>query len=100
MAPNQIADIKIIVNRLILGLALSLPILLSAQSALEIVEPADASVIRPGETVVVIARTGGGYTYFFLDGDSALKTSQAREGPRFRFSVQIPSDINAGLYRI
>ena len=85
--------------RLLLSLAICLPVL-RAQSALEIVEPANSSTIRPGEHLVINVRTVSTYANLWLLADEALGTIQMLNAPPYRFSVQIPKDIGAGLYRL
>lgn len=87
-------------NFRLLGAALFLAIMLHAQSALEIVEPADTSLIRPGAKVVVNVRTGNSYADLWLQSDSELHASGILHAPPYRFSVDIPQDIVAGLYRL
>jgi TonB family protein len=87
-------------RRLILTFALSLSAR-GAQPTLEIVEPADASVIRPGDTVVVSVRASKTYAEFWLDGDRALNVKGApAASPPYRFSFRVPGNIIAGLYRV
>jgi TonB family protein len=81
-------------------LALFLPALLRAQSALEIVEPANTSIVRPGEKLVLNVRTGIKYANLWLQGDRELNTFEMLNTTPYRFSVQIPPDIVAGLYRL
>ncbi len=87
-------------NRLLMTSAVFLPVLLQAQSALQIIEPGSGSVIRPGDTVVVALQTGTPYSSLLLTGGDALKTMQMLTAPPYRFSVQIPQDIVAGRYQL
>ena len=65
---------KLKMPRIILALTLFLPLLLRAQSRLEIVEPAGNSLVRPGETLIISLRTSNTYADVWLTGDDALET--------------------------
>ena len=72
-----------IVDRLILSFVLFLPAL-AAQSSLEIVEPANNAIIRPGDNLVVNVRTETKYDNLWIDGDGELKIkSEMLNAPRY-----------------
>jgi hypothetical protein len=74
---------------------------LGAQSVIEIVEPANSAIIRPGDNVVVNVRTGTAYAKLWVDGDRELKIKpEIPSGPPYRFTVPIPADIVGGRYRL
>jgi outer membrane biosynthesis protein TonB len=77
-----------------------LPILLLAQPALEISGRDNNTPVRPGETILVIARSASTYTRLGLVGAAELKADQMRQAPPYQFSIQVPSDIVAGVYQL
>src|SRR5208337_2131099 len=72
----------------------------AAQSTLEIVEPNQAAVLRPGQTVVVAVRAAGTYSNVWLVGDEAIKVMQMLTSQPYRFSLTIPENIGAGRYSL
>jgi TonB family protein len=86
--------------RLILAYAALVPALLHGQLKLQIEGRDTGSQVRPGETVVVTVNTQNTYAGVFLMGGPRLNVMQLPEAPPFRFSIQVPADIVAGLYTI
>lgn len=86
-------------NRL-LALAALFAAALCAQATLQIVDRDAAAPLRPGETVSVVAQTSTTYAALFLFADDPLPMIQMVNVPPYRFSVEIPSHIAAGHYRL
>jgi len=86
--------------RLILVCAALVPTLLHGQLKLQIEGRDAGSQVRPGATVAVVVNTQNTYTAVSLVGAPQLNVMQTLEAPPYRFSVQVPAEIVAGLYPI
>lgn len=86
-------------NRAIFAAFLILPRLCG--QSLQIVEPPDASVVRPGSDLIVDLKTSKSYRNVELFSDGKLDvSSNVGNPPQYRFSVHVPAEIVAGLYHI
>jgi len=78
--------------------------LLGAGSALraqtlQIVSPADGTVVSPGQVVLVtVAASGAQFEMVTLFGKNPLPQGNVLTTPPYEFSIQVPSDIGLGRY--
>lgn len=85
---------------LMLACVVLLPASLHAQLKIQLDGWNASSLVRPGETLAGTVNTQGTYGAVLLGGSDQLKITQALQSPPYKFSVQIPAEIKAGLYQL
>ena len=86
---------------LFLALALWAPGLVRAQTSVQITSPADGSPVNPGQTLIVsVSVSGAAPAQLMVVGEDPIGFSQAFTSAPYQFSIQIPSDIQPGMYTL
>ena len=71
----------------------------AAAQSLQIVSPADGTVVRPGQVVTIsVVTSGGNFDGVMLLGRDPFLPLEPLTAPPYRFSFQVPPDISPGEY--
>lgn len=86
---------------LFLALILYTPALIRAQTSLQIISPADGSTVNPGQTLTVSVSTSGAPpAQLTIVGEDPIGFSQVLTSAPYQFSIQVPSEIDSGMYTV
>jgi hypothetical protein len=73
--------------------------LVIAQS-LQIASPADGTTVNPGQSIAVTVNASGTFQQVMILGSHPIGITAPLSTPPYQFTVQIPTDIEPGLYSL